>query len=46
MIVKHNKKWTFLHHFQEHFHSFSLQKIADSEDFHSNSSYQDPQNEV
>ncbi len=39
MIVKHEKQiLIFLHHFQEHFLPFSLQKVADSKDFHSNTS--------
>ncbi len=33
----------FLHHFQELLRRFSLHKVADSKDFHSNTSYQDPQ---
>ncbi len=47
MIVKYEKQvLIFLHHFLNHFHLFSLQKVADSKDFHSNTFYQDPQNEV
>ncbi len=48
MAVKHEKQiLIFLHHFQEHFHNFSLQKVADSKDFNSGISYQrDAQNEV
>ncbi len=47
MVVKHEKQiLIFLHHIQEHFRLFSLKKVADSKDFHSNPSYQDSQNEV
>ncbi len=44
MIVKREKPiLIFLHHFQEHFRPFSFKKVADSKDFHSDTSYQDPQ---
>ncbi len=46
MIVKYEKQvFIFLHHL--YFRPFSHQTVADSKEFHSNTSYQDPQqNEV
>ncbi len=39
MIVKYEKQiLIFLHHFQEHCHPFSFQKVVDSKDFYSNTS--------
>ncbi len=47
MIVKHEKQiLIFLRHFQEYFRSFSFQKVADSKDFHSNTSHQEAQIKV
>ncbi len=47
MIVKHEKQiLIILHHFQELLRPFSLYKVADSNDFHSNTSSQDPQNKI
>ncbi len=47
IIVKHEKQiLIFLHRFQELLRPFYLHKVAESKDFHSNTSSQDPQNEV
>ncbi len=47
MIVKHEKQiLIFLHNFQEYFLPFSLRKVADSKDFHSNTFFHDPQNAI
>ncbi len=47
MIVKQEKQiLIFLRHSQKLLRPFSLHKIADSKDFYSNTSSEDPQDEV